>query len=116
MAGSIEKRGENTYRLVVSGGKNLDGTRYKKTKTIHGTRKDAKIALAEFITEVNRGLVPEGKSITFEEFFYIWDEKYKRISTKNLFKIYWNIKISNSSIFRFISFRQNQTNRFNELL
>ena len=27
MAGSIEKRGENTYRLVVSGGKNLDGTR-----------------------------------------------------------------------------------------
>lgn len=76
MAGSIEKRGENTYRLVVSGGKNLDGTRCKKTKTIHGTRKDAEIALAEFITEVNRGLVPEGKSITFEEFFYIWDEKY----------------------------------------
>ena len=27
MAGSIEKRGENTYRLVVSGGKNLDGTK-----------------------------------------------------------------------------------------
>lgn len=76
MAGSIEKRGENTYRLVISGGKNLDGTRCKKTKTIHGTRKDAEIALAEFITEVNRGLVPEGKSITFEEFFYIWDEKY----------------------------------------
>lgn len=76
MAGSIEKRGENTYRLVVSGGKNLDGTRCKKTKTIHGTRKDAEIALAEFITEVNRGLVPEGKSITFEEFFYIWDAKY----------------------------------------
>lgn len=76
MAGSIEKRGENTYRLVVSGGKNLDGTRCRKTKTIHGTLKDAEIALAEFITEVNRGLVPEGKSITFEEFFYIWDEKY----------------------------------------
>ena len=32
MAGSIEKRGENTYRLVVSGGKNLDGTRCKKKK------------------------------------------------------------------------------------
>lgn len=76
MAGSIEKRGKNTYRLVVSGDKNLDGTRCKKTKTIHGTRKDAEIALAEFITEVNRGLVPERKSITFEEFFYIWDEKY----------------------------------------
>ena len=76
MAGSIEKRGENTYRLIVSGGKNLDGSRCKKTKTIHGTRKDAEIALAEFITEVNRGLVPEGKSITFEDFFHIWKEKY----------------------------------------
>ena len=76
MAGSIEKRGENTYRLIVSGGKNLDGSRCRKTKTIHGTRKDAEIALAEFITEVNRGMVPEGKSITFEEFFHIWKEKY----------------------------------------
>lgn len=76
MAGSIEKRGENTYRLIVSGGKNLDGSRCRKTKTIHGTRKDAEIALAEFITEINRGMVPEGKSITFEEFFYIWKEKY----------------------------------------
>lgn len=76
MAGSIEKRGENTYRLIVSGGKNLDGGRCRKTKTVHGTRKDAEIALAEFITEVNRGMVPEGKSITFEEFYYIWQEKY----------------------------------------
>lgn len=76
MTGSIEKRGENTYRLIISGGKNLDGSRCRKTKTIHGTRKDAEIALAEFITEVNRGMVPEGKSITFEEFYYIWQEKY----------------------------------------
>ena len=57
-------------------GKNLDGSRYRKTKTINGTRKDAKITLAEFITEVNRGMVPEGKSITFEDFFHIWKEKY----------------------------------------
>ena len=76
MAGSIEKRGENTYRLVVSGGKNLDGSRSRKYKTIHGSRKDAELALAEFITEVNRGVVPEGKSITFEEFYHIWREKY----------------------------------------
>lgn len=84
MDGSIEKRGENTYRLIVSGGKNLDGSRCRKTKTIHGTRKDAEIALAEFITEVNRGLVPEGKSITFEDFFHIWKEKYgsKELSPK----------------------------------
>lgn len=40
MTGSIEKRGENTYRLVVSGGKNPDGTSCKKTKnyTWHSKR------------------------------------------------------------------------------
>ena len=61
MAVSIEKRGENTYRLVVSTGKNFDGSRVRRTKTIHGTRKDVEIALAEFVTESNRGLVLEKK-------------------------------------------------------
>lgn len=81
MAGSIEKRGENTYRLVVSTGKNLDGSRARRTKTIHETRKDAEIALAEFVTEANRGLVPEGKPVTFEEFYHIWQVNY---GTKDL--------------------------------
>lgn len=81
MAGSIEKRGENTYRLVVSTGKNLDGSRARRAKTIHGTRKDAEIALAEFVTEANRGLVPEGKPVTFEEFYHIWQVNY---GTKDL--------------------------------
>lgn len=76
MAGSIEKRGENTYRLVVSTGKNLDGSRARRTKTIHGTRKDAEVALAEFVTEANHGLVPEGKPVTFEEFFHVWQVNY----------------------------------------
>lgn len=76
MAGSIEKRGENTYRLIVSTGKNLDGSRAKRTKTIHGSRKDAEIALAEFVTEANHGLIPEGKPITFEEFFHVWQVNY----------------------------------------
>lgn len=81
MAGSIEKRGENTYRLVVSTGKNLDGSRARRTKTIHGTRKDAEIALAQFVTEANHGLVPEGRPVTFEEFYHIWQVNY---GTKDL--------------------------------
>lgn len=76
MAGSIEKIGENTYRLVVSAEKNLDGSRARRTKTVHGTRKNAEIALTEFVAEANRGLEPEGKPVTFEEFYYIWQEKY----------------------------------------
>ena len=54
---------------------NLDGTKCIKTNYSWHS-KNVEIALAEFITEVNRGLSPEGKSITFEEFFYIWKEKY----------------------------------------
>lgn len=76
MAGSIEKRGENTYRLIVSTGKNLDGSRARKTKTVHGSRKDAEVALAQFVVEANHGLIPEGKSITFEEFFHVWKINY----------------------------------------
>lgn len=76
MAGSIEKRGENTYRLIVSTGKNLDGSRARKTKTVHCSRKDAEVALAQFVVEANHGLIPEGKSITFEEFFHVWQINY----------------------------------------
>ncbi len=81
MTVSIKKRGENTYMLVVSTGKNLDRSRARRTKTIHGTRKDAEIALAEFVTESNSGLVPEGKPVTFEEFYHIWQVNY---GTKDL--------------------------------
>ena len=39
MAGSIEKRGKNSYRLVCLAGYDLQGKPIKKTKTIHGTKK-----------------------------------------------------------------------------
>lgn len=46
MAESIEKRGENTYRLVYACGYNLDGSIAKYTKTVHCSRKEAEIELA----------------------------------------------------------------------
>ena len=39
MAGSIEKRGKDTYRLVYFCGKNLDGSPARHTKTAHCTKK-----------------------------------------------------------------------------
>ena len=41
MAGSIEKRGKDSYRLVCTNGYDLNGNIIKHTKTIHGTKKDA---------------------------------------------------------------------------
>ena len=68
MAGSIEKRGKNSYRLVCTGGYDLNGKLIKHTKTIHGTKKDAQVELAKFVADVQNGLVIEGKSLKFSEF------------------------------------------------
>lgn len=76
MAGSIEKRGKDTYRLVVSCGYNLDGKPAKHTKTVHCTKKEAEIELAQFVTKVQSGMVADGKSMTFAEFTEIWKRDY----------------------------------------
>ena len=39
MAGSIEKRGDNTYRLVYFCGRNLDGSSARHTKTVSDNEK-----------------------------------------------------------------------------
>ena len=74
MAGSIEKRGKNSYRLTVSEGFDLNGKPMIHRKTIHGTKKEAEVELAKFVTEVQNGLVIDGKSLKFYEFVDVWKE------------------------------------------
>ena len=76
MAGSIEKRGKNSYRLTVSEGFDLNGRPMIHRKTIHGTKKEAEVELAKFVTEVQNGLVIDGKSLKFSEFTEIWKRDY----------------------------------------
>ncbi len=76
MAGGIEKRGKDTYRLVVSCGYNLDGKPAKHTKTVHCTKKEAEVELAKFVTKVQSRMVADGKSMTFAEFTEIWKRDY----------------------------------------
>ena len=76
MAGSIEKRGKNSYRLTVSEGFDLNGKPMIHRKTVHGTKKDAEVELAKFVTEVQNGLVLDGKSLKFSEFTEIWKRDY----------------------------------------
>ena len=76
MAGSIEKRGKNSYRLIVSEGFDLNGNPMIHRKTVHGTKKDAEVELAKFVTEVQNGLVVDGKSLKFSEFTEIWKRDY----------------------------------------
>lgn len=76
MAGSIEKRGKNSYRLTVSEGFDLNGRLMIHRKTIHGTKKEAEVELAKFVTEVQNGLVIDGKSLKFSEFVDVWKRDY----------------------------------------
>ena len=76
MAGSIEKRGKNSYRLSCIAGYDLQGKPIKKTKTVHGSKKDAEIELAKFVADVQNGMAIEGKSLKFSEFTEIWKRDY----------------------------------------
>ena len=76
MAGSIEKRGKNSYSLTVSEGFDLSGKPMIHRKTVHGTKKDTEVELAKFVTEVQNGLVIDGKSLKFSEFTEIWKRDY----------------------------------------
>ena len=75
MAGSIEKRGDS-YRLVCVVGYNLQGKPIKKSKTVHCSKKEAKIELAKFVADVQKGMYVEGKSLKFTDFVEIWKRDY----------------------------------------
>ena len=76
MAGSIEKREKNSYRLTVARGFDLNGKPMIHRKTVHGTKKDVKVELAKFVTEVQNVLVVDDKSLRFSEFTEIWKRDY----------------------------------------
>lgn len=76
MAGSIEKRGKDTYRLVVFSRYNLDGSPARYTKTVHCSKKEANIELAKFVVDVQNGTAIAGRAITFKEFTEIWKRDY----------------------------------------
>ena len=73
MTGSIEKRGKNSYRLVVFKGYDLDGKPIRHQKTIQCKKKsEAQIELAKFLTEVESGLIVDGNIPTFAQYVEIW--------------------------------------------
>ncbi len=88
MTGSLEKRGKNSWRLVVSGGYDSNGKRLKHTRTITtnskteaGARKEAEKELAKFITGVESGQVVTTSKIKFSAFVERWMNDY---AVKNL--------------------------------
>ena len=79
MTGSIEKRGKNSYRLVVFKGYDLDGKAIRHQKTVHCKNKsEARTELAKYIAQVENGFVVDGTVPTFKEFVEIWKRDYGR--------------------------------------
>ena len=76
MAGSIEKRKGDSYKLVCVVGYNLQGRPIKKSKTVHCSKREAKIELAKFVADVQKGMYVEGKSLKFTDFVEIWKRDY----------------------------------------
>lgn len=54
MAGHIQQRGPGSWRLHAFLGLDQDGKKRYRSKTVHGTKREAELALAAFVTEVAR--------------------------------------------------------------
>lgn len=87
MAGSIEARGNGSYRLTVSLGQGPDGKYIKKRKTVKAKNKtEAKNKLAAFVTEVESGHYIDPAKTLFRDFITSWHDQYatKHLSSKTL--------------------------------
>ncbi|MET3846940.1 site-specific integrase [Paenibacillus sp. OAE614] len=74
---SIEKRGKNSYRLIVEAGYDTEGKRIKRSKTIKATgRREAERELAKFQVEVEAGEYIAPEKMTFSSFIEEWKHKY----------------------------------------
>ncbi len=98
MAGSIEKRGKESYRLVYSMGFDAHGKRIKRTRTIKAkTKKEAEIALAKFVAEIEAGEYIKPQKIMLINFIKEWRIRYanKVLAPKTLesYNVYINSRI-----------------------
>lgn len=77
MAGSIEKRGKNKYRLTVSIGSGKNRKRYRRTVECK-TKTQAEKELAKFVAEIEGDNFIEPSKVTFEAFTKKWLKNYTR--------------------------------------
>lgn len=77
MAGSIEKRGKNKYRLTVSIGSGKNRKRYRRTVECK-TKSQAEKELAKFVAEIEGDNFIEPSKLTFKSYANKWLDDYAR--------------------------------------
>ncbi|MBP2114117.1 site-specific integrase [Paenibacillus sp. FSL R7-0204] len=93
---SIQKRGPNSYLLVVEAGYNAKGKRIKKTKTIKSrTKKEAEAELARFIVFVESGMYRTPAKMYLPEFVVEWKTKYAQTELSPLTLKTYNFHLEN---------------------
>ncbi|MDT2238405.1 hypothetical protein P7H16_20280 [Paenibacillus larvae] len=103
---SIEKRGNNSWRLIVEAGHSPNGKRIKRTKTVRvedqsllrttkKLRDFLETELHKFKIEVESGAYISPEKMTFATFVEEWREKYatKHLSHRTLHVYEQNLKI-----------------------
>lgn len=78
MAGSLEKRGDNSWRMVYFKGRDEDGRRNRYTRNFKGTKSQAEKALAKFVTDIENGLVGDGENMLFSDLCERWMTEYAK--------------------------------------
>jgi integrase len=84
---SIQRRGKDSWLLVVEAGYTADGKRIKRTKTVTGMgKREAEKESAKFQTEVEAGEYIAPDKMSFSTFVHEWMEKYgkKHLEAKTM--------------------------------
>jgi integrase len=73
--GHLQERSPGVWRLFVDAAPDpLTGRRRQRTRTFHGTRRDAETALATFVTESSAGNLNDHATITIGQLIEAWYE------------------------------------------
>lgn len=81
----VEKRGKNSYRLIVEGGLDGNGKRIRHLKTVKARNKtEAKVELSKFVAEIESETYIKPEKMTLSNFIdNEWIPKYAS-KTENL--------------------------------
>lgn len=106
MKGSLRRRGENTWAIIIELPRDIDGKRKQKWHTFHGNKKDAEKELSRLAHEVNTGQYIEPQKMTVDEFLKNWQENYIKHNTstrtqnsyRDTIRNYWSPTIGRMQI------------------
>jgi integrase len=81
MAGSIRRRGANTWELTVDLGRDpVTGRRQRRFESFNGTKKAAQQRLTELLSTRDRGIDIQPTKVTFGEYLARWLTDYAAVS------------------------------------